>query len=48
MNTTQVYFQATESGDRIGYPILNGASDSPGGGEVIYGASRSSEGWSST
>jgi hypothetical protein len=44
----QLYYQATESGDRMGYLILNGIGDSPGGGEVIYAGSRSSEGWSST
>ncbi len=44
----QVYYQATADGDRMGYFILNGVEDSPGGGEVVYSASRSSAGWSST
>lgn len=48
LGNSQRFYQATESGDRMGYYILNGTGDSPGGGEVIYAASRSSAGWSST
>lgn len=45
---SQVYYQPTENGDQMGYLVLNGVGDTPAGGEVIYGASRSAKEWSST
>jgi hypothetical protein len=41
-------YQPTESGDRMGYLVLNGIEGSPAGGEVVYAGSRSAEGWSQT
>ena len=41
-------YQATESGDQVGYLVLNGIEESPAGGEVIYAGTRTSSGWSHT
>lgn len=46
--TVHQLYQATESGDHVGYLVLNGVEGSPAGGEVVYAGSRSSAGWSHT
>jgi len=45
--STSPYFQASGSGEAIGYPILNGLADSEAGGEAIYAATRTASGWTS-
>lgn len=41
-------YQVSETGDRIGFLVLNGLESSPAGGESVLAGNRGNTGWSST
>jgi hypothetical protein len=47
LGANQLAYQASEDGERIIYPIVNGLADSTAGGQPDYLARRKADGWSS-